>query len=403
MHTTRSTFFTRVGAMIALGCTLLTGAADAQKAVFGSYTFNDTLNGVIGKPLKVVGAPISYMNDTIAGQAARVAFVPNGTYFTVDHRMVPNGGGAYVNQYTIIMDIRLPANPADFFSLYQTSVANANDGDWFIRYDGGMGISGDYTDASNFFFFSYNIWHRIALVIDTTSAPNTAATQYRSFIDGVLQNVVQSPGGWGKDGRYSLDPTFHIFADEDGETADVYINNLQVRNYAMTDAEVLALGGATNAPIPIPGAIISGKLNLAGIADTASLQPINFTFRPSGGGSDFDLGTLIGTDGEFQLNVPKANYNVRAVGKGYLADVFAANVSAGDLSGVTGTLFGGDANADNSVDVLDLAALIEAFDAVDGDANWNNGVADFNHDGSVDVLDLAVLITDFDLVGEDLP
>ena len=56
----------------------------------------------------------------------------------------------------------------------------------------------------------------------------------------------------------------------------------------------------------------------------------------------------------------------------------------------------GDANGDNACDVLDLDLLIQAFDTVPTDPNWNP-FCDWNTDASVDVLDLDILIQNFDV------
>ena len=64
-----------------------------------------------------------------------------------------------------------------------------------------------------------------------------------------------------------------------------------------------------------------------------------------------------------------------------------------------GTLLGGDANDDNSVDVLDLDQIIQSFDRCLGDDGFIVS-ADFNCDGCVDVLDLDILIRNFDKFGD---
>lgn len=54
---------------------------------------------------------------------------------------------------------------------------------------------------------------------------------------------------------------------------------------------------------------------------------------------------------------------------------------------------------DNSVDVFDLDPLIQAFNSMPGEANWNPN-ADFNCDESVDVFDLDILIRNFNAEGD---
>jgi hypothetical protein len=60
----------------------------------------------------------------------------------------------------------------------------------------------------------------------------------------------------------------------------------------------------------------------------------------------------------------------------------------------------GDANDDNSADVLDLDLLIQSFDTCLGDPNFI-ATSDFNYDGCTDVLDLDLLFRNFDTVGDE--
>jgi hypothetical protein len=239
-------------------------------ALAGEWTwdFNGNLDARygVGDPLMPFGTT-SFETDTIAGETAEVArFLGPDGYFRVYTPVGPNGGGDYVNIYSLIMDVKFPA--ANWISLYQTNDANENDGDGFIRYDGGMGIAGDYTDDGNPLRFTFDEWHRVALVYDATRPEED--NEYAWYIDGTLQNVVQ--GNFSIDGRWSLYSNedsfaqwFYIFADESGDTADWgLVNSFQFRDYAMTDAEVAELGGATAFGIPEPAAL--SLLLLGGLA-----------------------------------------------------------------------------------------------------------------------------------------
>jgi len=112
----------------------------------------------------------------------------------------------------------------------------------------------------------------------SATSPSGNAT-YLSYINGVLQNQVQAPGGWGVDGRFALLDQFLMFADENGEMASGYINSLQLRAYAMTPAEISALGGPTASGLPVPPA---GDVNLDGCVDDADLLRVLFAFGGSG-------------------------------------------------------------------------------------------------------------------------
>jgi len=147
-----------------------------------------------------------------------------------------------------MMDVLLPALP-DLASLRQTSARNADDADWFIDPHRGMGVAGDYFAPLK--RFQNGEWQRMVIVIDTTPPSGGDNTVYRVYINGALHNIVQRPSGWGRDGRFALQDVILIFADENFETAPGWINNLQFRNYPMSDAEVADLGGPTAGDLPV--------------------------------------------------------------------------------------------------------------------------------------------------------
>jgi MYXO-CTERM domain-containing protein len=240
-------------------------------ALAGEWTwdFNGNLEprDGIGDPLMPFGTT-GFETDVIAGETAQVArFLGTDGCFRVETPVGANGGGYYVNIYTLIMDVKFPY--AEWISLYQTHAnPDGNDGDGFIRYDGGVGIAGDYTDDGNPLRYTYDAWHRLALVYD--AARPEGDNEYAWYIDGELQNVVQ--GDFGIDGRWSLYPDgdsyaqwFYIFADDSGDTAEWgLVNSFQFRDYAATSAEIAELGGATANGIPEPAAL--SLLALGGLA-----------------------------------------------------------------------------------------------------------------------------------------
>ena len=54
----------------------------------------------------------------------------------------------------------------------------------------------------------------------------------------------------------------------------------------------------------------------------------------------------------------------------------------------------GDANADGSVDVVDLLFFVDAFGLNLGDAGYDAN-CDFNGDGAIDVVDLLMFVENF--------
>ncbi|BCW94738.1 MAG: hypothetical protein WHS44_09605 [Fimbriimonadales bacterium] len=250
------------------------GSLPITLGVTGSWTFDNTYDAQVGIAAQLIGAG-SFTTETIGGQSAQVLSFERNAYLRIEHGIAPNGGGSRVNQYTVIMDIKFPSNRTSFNGftcLFQTNPANTDDGDCFINAANGIGISGDYGDPTNV-RFTANEWQRIALVVDTTSPAGNAT--YKSYVNGVLQNQVQLPSGWGVDGRYALGDTFLVFADNSNEVASGYINSMQLRSYAMSDAELAALGAPSAAGIPIP---VEGDVNRDGCVDDADLLAVLFAF-----------------------------------------------------------------------------------------------------------------------------
>ena len=138
------------------------------------------------------------------------------------HGATPNAGGAYVNQYTLIYDLWTPFEA--WRSLLQTGTGNTSDGDLFINTTAGVGITGVYDGSAN-----AGTWHRIALSMDL-SGPVLV-----KFIDGVKVGS-QTTGLSAIDGRFSLDPSALLFADQDGDYAETYVSSVQFSNGRRSDA-----------------------------------------------------------------------------------------------------------------------------------------------------------------------
>jgi len=167
------------------------------------------------------------------------------------HGAAPNGGGAYVNQYTLVFDIYYPPNSDNTWrSLWQTATDNANDGDLFINTADGIGISSVY-DGN----VSAGVWHRIAAAFDLTGPGSPVLTK---FIDGVKVGN-QTTGLSGVDGRFALDPYALAFADNDGDVAEACVSSVQFSNGRRPDAFLEALGGPS--PLKIPGIIKVERVN----------------------------------------------------------------------------------------------------------------------------------------------
>lgn len=182
-------------------------------------------------------------------------------YLTATHGISPNGGGSYVNEYTVAIDY-LQTNEAALWngnyynSLFQTSQTNSNDGDLFIKGPSraesviGVGDTGYSTQT-----FDASQWHRIMWSVDNSNF-------FRVYVDGTL--FLDAPGQ-GVDGRFSLDPTFLLFADNDWEDAWGLVATAAVWDHALTSAEVAGMGSTTTPLIAPEPASMSLLLVLGGL------------------------------------------------------------------------------------------------------------------------------------------
>lgn len=155
-----------------------------------------------------------------------------------------NPGGLYCdNDYTLVIDFLKPASVSPYISLFQTSNNNSDDGDLFIRgADHAIGILGNY-----FGYIADSTWYRLTVVF------NLPQEVIKLYLDGAHIGDVPVPSGL--DGRFCINNNWGVqptclFSDDDGETSVLYVSSIQVKDYAMDEAEAIALGAASASKIP---------------------------------------------------------------------------------------------------------------------------------------------------------
>jgi len=223
--------------------------------VTGQWNFNGNLAAFVGQDLEYFDATVAAdssfgtttalgipdINDqptTVLHLSPSVSGAAWGGY-KMFHHAAPNGGGAYVNQYTLIFDLYVPF--LGWRSLLQTGPANTSDGDVFFNASGGLGISSVYNGV-----VTAGAWHRVAFAFDLTGPGSPVLTK---FIDGVKVGN-QTTGLSAKDGRFALDTMALLFGDQDGDFADTYVSSIQFSDGRRPDAFLAALGGPSAAKIP---------------------------------------------------------------------------------------------------------------------------------------------------------
>jgi hypothetical protein len=202
---------------------------------------NDPGHATIGTDLQIEGTVPGWsagVSDEAGAQVRGVILTASGptNHLRALHGIAPNGGGNYVNRYSVVMDILSPpASRSLYRSLIQTQTANSNDGDYFLRdSDSRVGVFdltyGPAVDGSR--------WTRLVFTVDLQSV--TLSSVLRTYLDG---GAPYTHTAQPLDQRFSLDPSVLFFADEDGENPPLYVGMLAVYNGPLSSYEVAALGG----------------------------------------------------------------------------------------------------------------------------------------------------------------
>lgn len=198
-------------------------------------------------PVNLTAAEPGYGNDLVlTGTQTAIAGpvggngaieIGVGSYYTLTHGIAPNGGGTKVNQYSLMFDFRVSATNI-WHTFFQVEIGTGDgDGDYFMNTSGNLGTWAlGYSD----FQAVASTWYRLIITVDNGNF-------YRSYIDGALikEHVAQTI-----DDRWALISTLLLFEDNDGDDGDIDIAEVAIWDYALSESEILAFGGA-GAPLPV--------------------------------------------------------------------------------------------------------------------------------------------------------
>jgi hypothetical protein len=239
------------------------GATTSNLTVFGT-TDGTTIPHIGGKPAKYLRAP---------------AFTGIGNGYTATFTdSPPNGGGAYINQYTMIFDMLLPA-PINWFPFFNTSLSNAsgNDADFYVAPDGSLGIFAIGYSAVG--IIAANTWYRVTFAADLAAG---TVTYY-------LNGTPVFSGSAAIDGRHAIysnaDSGHDLVLFNEGDTSGAYTHVVYLSSFFFTDRtmsalEIAVLGGPKARGILVPAPSITLSV---------SLQPSNVLLNWSGGEGPFQV------------------------------------------------------------------------------------------------------------------
>ncbi|RYD35612.1 MAG: hypothetical protein EOP86_08015, partial [Verrucomicrobiaceae bacterium] len=186
------------------------------------------------------GAPVSYLHIPAFFSAT------DGLALTFPSSIAPNGGGADVNRYSFVFDLLMPAT-GSYSSFFNTSPGNNNnnDGDFFVRGDGALGIAAlGYSPAG---VIHAGEWQRIIFSADL---PAGTVTYY---VDGAP--VLTKTGAALTGGQFSLfpgtaaGPHVRLLNDDNGEMMEMLVSAVAFIDAPLTASQASDLGGVKPAGI----------------------------------------------------------------------------------------------------------------------------------------------------------
>ncbi len=281
-----------------LGLALI-APASLQAELRGLWEFNDpnnlqsTVAGGLPLTLNSGGVHARVTGYDAADRAVKIGV---GSYYNCEHGIAPNGGGSYVNEFTLLFDVKYPTTSSgQWMCFYQTSPTNSNDGDFFVQSGTGkLGVAATGYTARN---TKMETWYRVVVSVDNGSF-------YRIYVDGELwlQGTVQAV-----DGRFSLDPKVLLFADEDGEDAEMHVTTAAIWDNPLSDNEILGLGKVGD---PIGDTIGSTSMPELSVFEKNS-TPQTFQVQLTGTQAPtanvavkVDLNTILGHAEDLRLQAP---------------------------------------------------------------------------------------------------
>jgi hypothetical protein len=225
----------------------------------------------------------------IAGEPATYMHVPAFTQLSEGYNVEfsatgPNGGGAYVNRYTMIFDLVFP-NDLNWTPLFNTNPDNTNDADWYVVYDGSIGIAAlGYSEVNQ---IAPDTWYRVAITVDL------GAGRASYYVNGA--SVFELSGPSLLDGRFSLysnadaGPDVRLFneGDETGQyTHELLVSSFYFADRDLSPSEIFALGGPTAGGIF--ESIFVGDYNSDGVVNAADYIVWRNSFGQTGTGLPAD-------------------------------------------------------------------------------------------------------------------
>jgi hypothetical protein len=373
------------------------GSASLRNGLTVFWEFSDSTNITRA----TVGTDMGIYNPGkfawVLGGLGGAVYVDRSAWLIVTHNIPPGtGGGSRVNEWSILMDIMVPqSSMGNWVALYQTNPSNTNDGDFFVKNNpaGQIGVAATGYSTNT---ISGDTWYRVVVSVDNGSF-------YRIYVNGSqwLEGNVQAI-----DGRFSLDPTLLIFADEDGEDYPKYCSTLAMWNRPLTGAEIASMGNAYTVIVPEHCVEITESggntaVKEGGTADSYETvlcsnptADVWITAVPSDG--QIDLGQGPGLP--VVLNFTTSNWNIPQTVTVTAVDDDVYEGKSPHTTAITHTAISTDENY-NAIVIASVDVSVTDDELTCGD--WGYLRSDLNRDCYVDLVDFAIFAQQWLEIGSD--
>ncbi len=221
-------------------------ACQSWAGMIGLWEFENSGDldaATVGSDLTLTGAITATAGS--GGVDAGAANVAVGDYIRATNPIGGNGGGLRSNEYTLLIDFKIPVLASSYIALFEMGSPAGGDGDYFYSKSSGLGVSnqGYVDDNDPPLSVLADTWHRLMLTVDLAGTTST-------YVDGT--HIGDHTSTDGVDSRWSLGSTFDLFSDNGGgEEAITHVSNVALFNTTLSAAEVTALG-AVGTAIPEP-------------------------------------------------------------------------------------------------------------------------------------------------------
>ncbi|MDR1762722.1 MAG: DUF1735 and LamG domain-containing protein [Dysgonamonadaceae bacterium] len=227
----------------------------------GWWTFDDTANlfkATVGQDITGGYGTTTYGDldfnyteaDVCEGPSSTNGAVtlPYNSFLHVRHGITPNGGGANVNQYSMLLDYRLAGTY--YIPFYNTDMTNANEADLFENGRAYTIYQDSYWYGDPVDYYNYtaavivlNQWQRMVVTVDLVN--NT----FSIYHNGQFVQTFSDATAFAIDGFQSLDPAGVLLgADGTGLTGEIDFAEVRIWNAVLTAEQVALLGTVGNVP-----------------------------------------------------------------------------------------------------------------------------------------------------------